>query len=220
MTIRFGDNSWILILVTFLELLFLFIPPYIASKIEHNTLKEQLIILGFHKSQELKLEKMLKIISGIGLSILFLVFAVYMSFFFTYISRLIFGLEFVELAQQGSISTGPVNPDMLQLVIIIFQQIFIIGICEEAFFRSFLIKKLRNKFGYITCILISSIFFAIYHVPPFIVPFTTIVTYFGYYFTFGVLLSLIFIFYKESLLPAIISHGFFNIIIIILPFLN
>ncbi len=220
MICQFGDSPWILISITFFELVFLIIPPFIASKVEHNTLKEQLIDLGFSKSNDSVLEKVLKIISGFGLSIIFVVLANYLHFFFTYISELIYGIDYVDTAQEGIISTSPINPNFLQLVIIIFQQILIIGLCEEAFFRSFLIRKLNNKFRYSFCIIISSLLFAFYHVPPFIVPWSTIITYFGYYFTFGVILSIIFLFYKKSLLPVIISHGFFNSFLIMISFFN
>lgn len=220
MTIQIGENPWILISLTFLEILFIIIPPYIASKIEKTKFKDQLIIIGFHKLRSLKSEKILEIVSGIGLGVLFWVLAPYLNHFFYFLSQKLFGNEFVQQAEQGTISTLPINPSYIQLTIAIIQQIFIISICEEAFFRSFLIKKLRNKFKNFSCILLSSLCFALYHVPPFLVPSNTLITYFGYYYTFGVLLSLIFIFYKDSLLPAIITHGFFNIIIIIFNIVN
>ncbi len=216
MVIQLGQNNWILISLSFLEILFIIIPPFIASKIEKNKIKDQLIDIGFHRLRKPLSIKFYEIYSGVIFSILFYAIGAYILFFFFNLSTTLFGQEFVETGQGGAISTSPIEPNYLQLTIIIIQHVIIISICEEAFFRSFLIKKLKNKFKIYACILISSLCFAIYHVPPFLVPLETTVTYFGYYFTFGVMLSCIFVLYKESLLPGIIAHGFFNILIIIL----
>ncbi|MFX1502753.1 MAG: type II CAAX prenyl endopeptidase Rce1 family protein, partial [Promethearchaeota archaeon] len=92
----------------------------------------------------------------------------------------------------------------------------ITGPCEEAFFRGFLIKKLKVKLKLSYSIIFSSIIFTLYHIPPFLVPLTTIITYFGYYFAFGVLLSLVFVYFKYSLIPCSVAHSCFNILILLM----
>ncbi len=94
-------------------------------------------------------------------------------------------------------------------------QLTIVGVCEEAFFRGFILKKIDKEWKVVYALLISSVIFTLYHVPPFIVPITTIVTYFGYYFTFGVLLSLVYIYSDYSLIPGIIAHAMYNILLMI-----
>ena len=64
-------------------------------------------------------------------------------------------------------------------------------------------------------ILFSSLIFAFYHVPPFLVPLSTIFTFFGYYFTFGILLALVFMLFDFDLVPCIIAHSLFNILLLI-----
>ena len=141
-------------------------------------------------------------------------------FFRDIIIRNIFGSEFVEAGEAGVISTSPILPNNIQLMILIILQIIIVGPCEESFFRGFLIQKLKTKLKLAYSIIISSFFFALYHLPPFLVPVTTIITFFGYYFTFGLILSLIFIYFDFSLIPCSTAHSLFNILILIIWFLR
>ncbi|MHA2123195.1 MAG: CPBP family intramembrane glutamic endopeptidase, partial [Promethearchaeota archaeon] len=108
------------------------------------------------------------------------------------------------------------QPNITQLIIIIILQILVVGPCEEAFFRGFFIKKLKERTKSIYLVLISSTLFAFYHVPPFLVPLTTVVTFFGYFFIIGVSLSLIFYYFKYSLIPVSVAHSCFNILILLI----
>ncbi|MBD3195552.1 MAG: CPBP family intramembrane metalloprotease [Candidatus Lokiarchaeota archaeon] len=210
-------DPWILISITFLELLFLIIPTYIAKTIETNSLKEQFIDLGFTKSDDSIPNIGAKIILGFILGIFFFLIGGYILYFFTIVvvSNL-FGADFLVDAQKGAISTQPLQPNILQLFILIMQQIFIIAVCEEFFFRAFLIEKISYKLNVIHAMIISSLFFAIYHVPPFLVPLSTIITYFGYYFFFALLLGTLYIVLNQSLLSVIVAHSTFNILVILL----
>ncbi|MFX1504316.1 MAG: CPBP family intramembrane glutamic endopeptidase, partial [Promethearchaeota archaeon] len=182
-------------------------------KIEEKSFKDILREMGFKKNKDI----FLKVISGLSLGIIFFFFSNFIIIFFRdIIIRNLFGAEFVKQAQEGSISTAPIHPNYIQLIILILQQIIIIGPCEEAFFRVFLIKKFRTKMKLVYSILLSSIFFTIYHVPPFIVPLSTILTFFGYYFTFGLLLSFILVYFNFSIVPCSVAHSCFNILIILL----
>ena len=217
MVINLGKDPWILIALTFLEVLFILLPALIASKVEKKTFKEELIEMGFQKNKDPILLVFIKISTGIGIGILFFFLGGYLIFFFRiFITESLFGTTFVKQADEGAISTQPIEPDLIQLIIIIIIQILIIGICEEAFFRAFIIKKCNIKLNLANSIIISSVFFSLYHVPPFLVPFTTTITYFGYYFAFGILLSLIFIYFNYSIIPNSVAHSVFNILIIIL----
>ena len=138
-----------------------------------------------------------------------------LTFYIRFIIQNLFGAQVIEDGIGNAISTQPMNPNLIQFSLLITIQIVIIGPCEEAFFRGFVINKIKHKVKLIYSIIFSSFLFAIYHVPPFLVPLTTIITFFGYYFTLGILLSLVFVAFKGSLLPSSIAHSSFNILLLI-----
>ena len=216
MTIELGANPWILIGLMFAELLFIFIPAFIASKVEDTSFKDEMIFMGFKKNIDPILKVLTKLFAGILLGLIFFFISGYIAFFFrNIIIENIFGSGFIKKGQEGSITTEPIKPSLIQIIIIIILQFIIVALCEEAFFRGFVIKKIEKRVNYFYATLISSICFAIYHTPPFIVPITTIIVYFGYFFTFGILLSITFKVFKYSLIPCIIAHGLFNTLILI-----
>jgi len=213
MAIELGENPWILIGLTFFEFLFIIIPALISSKLEKKPFKDIIKEMGFQKNSDI----IIKIISGISFGVIFFFFGNYIILFFRdIVIRNIFGNEFVETGKAGVISTSPFQPNNIQLIILIILQVIIIGPCEESFFRGFLIKKLNLKLKLANSIIISSIIFTIYHVPPILVPLTTIITFFGYFFTFGLILSLIYIYFDFSLIPCSIAHSIFNILILLI----
>jgi len=216
MVIKLGANPWILIGLMFLELLFILIPALIASKVENTSIKDEIIFMGFQKNEDSIQKNIIKILVGVSLGFIFFLIGGYVIFFFkNIVVENLFGSRFVKKAEERSISTTPIEPNPLQIIIIITLHIVLVGICEEAFFRGFMIKKCEKKVKKGFAILLSSVCFALYHTPPFLVPITTIITYFGYYFTFGVLLSIIFKIFNNSLIPCAIAHGLFNALIII-----
>jgi len=210
---QIGENPWILIGLIFLEIFFIILPALISSKLEKKSFKDVIREMGFQKNEDI----FLKIISGFSFGILFFFLSDFIIIFFRdIIIGSIFGAGFIKLAQEGIINTTPIQPNFIQLAIIIVLQLIIIGPCEEAFFRGFLIKKLNVKLKLTYSIIISSIFFTLYHVPPFLVPLTTILTFSGYYFTFGLLLSLIFFYFNYSIIPCCVAHSCFNILLLVI----
>ena len=212
MTMQLGEKPWILIGLIFLEILFVIIPAYISSKIEKKSFKKLLFEMGFQKNDDI----LIKIIAGLSIGVIFFSFGNFILIFFRHIViENLFGTKFIAEGQEGVISTLPIQPNMGQIIILVILQIIIIGPCEEAFFRGFIIKKLNVKMKIAYSVIISSIFFSLYHVPPFLVPLTTTITYFGYYFAFGVLLASIFIFFEYSLIPCSISHSCLNVLLLL-----
>ncbi|MGQ4873233.1 MAG: CPBP family glutamic-type intramembrane protease [Promethearchaeia archaeon] len=180
-----GENPWILIGFMFLELLFIIIPVKISTIVEKKRFLDILKEIGFKYKNEHYLKKILKIFAGISLGFFFYFIGGYIIFFFrNIIIENIFGTTFIKTGEKGAIETSPVKPNIIQLVIIIILEFLLVAICEEAFFRGFLLTKLANKIKKYYATIISSIFFAIYHVPPFLVPIATIITFFGYFFFF------------------------------------
>ena len=213
MSIQLGESSWILIGIMFLEVLFIILPALIFSRLKKQSFTDELREMGFRKNEDV----LIKIISGLSFGILFFFFGNYILILFRdLIIRNIFGANFVEYALEGAISTAPLQLNLIQLIIIIILQIGLIGPCEEAFFRGFLIKKFNVKLKQIYSVIISSIFFTFFHVPPFLVPISTILTFFGYYFTLGLLLSFIFIYFNYSIIPCSIAHSCFNVLLMVL----
>ena len=216
MAINLGIDPNILILISFTEILFVLVPCLIAAKIEKTPFIVEVKELGFNvKNSKLK-NIILKICAGMVIGVFFFFISDFLlTFYMRFIIQNLFGAQFIEEGIGNAISTSPVNPNFIQLSLLIAIQIIIIGPCEEAFFRGFVIKKSKNKVKLIYSIILSSFLFTIYHVPPFLVPFTTIITFFGYYFTFGILLSLVFVAFKCSLLPSSIAHSSLNILLLI-----
>ena len=215
MATNLGANPWILIGLIFLEILFIIVPALIATKVERNSFKNQLNEMGFHKNDDPLPRILIKISAGIGIGIVFFLIGGYIIAFFYSLIQASLGSDFVSSGTEGAISTAPVEPNIIQVIILIVLQVAIVGVCEEAFFRGFILKKFDKEWKMVYALLISSIIFAFYHVPPFLVPITTIVTYFGYYFTFGVMLSLVYVYSDYSLIPGIIAHALFNILLLI-----
>jgi membrane protease YdiL (CAAX protease family) len=216
MSIDLGKDPILLISLSLLEILLILIPGLIASKIEKKTLVDELNEMGFQTKPTTLSRMLLKISSGLILGIVFFLLSDFIIFFFlNFIILNVFGAQFLEEGINNAISTTPVNPSLLQLIIILAIQIAVVAPCEEGFFRGFLIKKARKKMKLVYSILLSSLIFTFYHVPPFLVPLSTIITFFGYYFSFGILLSLTFVLFKNSLLPSSIAHFTLNILIIL-----
>ncbi len=216
MAINLGRDPSLLIAITFFEIFLILIPALIASKIEKRPIIEEFKEMGFQKKPNSLKNFTLKIFLGLLIGTLFFFFSSFLYFFTNFIVQTLFGTQFVEQGVENAITTEPFNPTITQMIIIITIQIIIVGPCEEGFFRGFIIKKSQKKMKLIYSVILSTFIFTIYHVPPFLVPVSTIITFFGYFFTLGTLLALTFIFFKNSLLPSSIAHSMFNILILIL----
>jgi membrane protease YdiL (CAAX protease family) len=217
MAINLGKDPNILILISFAEILFIIVPSFIAAKIEKIPFIVEVKDFGFNvKNPKLK-NIILKIFAGILIGIFFFFISdLLLPFYIRFVIQNLFGRQFIEEGVENAITTAPFNPTITQLIIIITIQIIIVGPCEEGFFRGFIIKRSQKKMKLIYSVVLSTFIFALYHVPPFLVPVSTIITFFGYFFTLGTLLALTFVFFKNSLLPGSIAHSMFNILILIL----
>jgi len=217
MVFNLGKDPSLLIVITFFEIFLILIPALIASKIEKRPIIEEFKEMGF-LTKTISLKNLaLKIFLGLLIGTLLFFFSSFMLCFFTnFIVPILFGTQFVEQGLENAITTEPFNPTITQLIILITIQIIIVGPCEEGFFRGFIIKKSQKKMKLIYSVILSTFIFTIYHVPPFLVPVSTIITFFGYFFALGTSLALTFIFFKNSLLPSSIAHSIFNILILIL----
>ena len=217
MTINLGTNFLLLIILSLMEILFIIIPALISSKIRKITFFMELSEMGFLRGLRTYKQLILKVISGLTIgALLFLISPYLLSLITNSVLIPLFGVEFVQNGIENAISTQPVNPSLIELSILIIIQITIIGPCEEAFFRGFLISKFNKKVKLKYAILFSSLIFTFYHTPFFLVPISTIILFFPYYFVIGLILALVFVYFKYSLLPCIVAHSIFNIFILLL----
>ncbi len=215
MSINLGATPLILILFITLEILLIIIPNLIASYMEKKSFKEELVDMGFSLSNYNIKRIILLISQGVLIGVIFYLIGGWILIFFVdIVIKNVLGTGYVENAIQNAINVDPINPQIIELVIIIVLQILIVGPCEEGFFRGFILKKIKNKSNYFLALTISSFCFTIYHIPPFLVPLSTIITFFGYYFTFGLLFGGLYRINKDSLLPCIIAHSLFNILVL------
>ncbi len=216
MSINLGANPIILIFFMSLEILLLIIPSLIAAYVEKKSFKQELVDMGFDISN-LNIKRVLYLIfQGFLIGVFFYFIGGWIFVFFVdFIVKNVLDPVFVENAINNAINVEPQNPQSIELIIIIVLQVFIIGPCEEGFFRGFILKKINMKLNYPLALIISSLCFTIYHVPPILVPISTIITFFGYYFTFGMLFGVLYRINNESLLPNMIAHSLFNILVLI-----
>ena len=210
-----GSNNLILILITFLELLLLVIPIIFVYIFKKQSLFSQLKSIGFDRSKYNSKRVLICIFEGTLIAILFSLIASWLIYSSIIVVSYIFGDAFVQNAINNAIYVEPTRATPVELTIFVILQFMIVAPCEEGFFRGFLFKKLNNKLNFSVSLLLSSTIFAFYHIPPCIVPFSTITFYFGYFFTFGILLSLLYSLNRGLLLPCIIAHAIFNTIVLI-----
>ncbi|TFG05239.1 MAG: CPBP family intramembrane metalloprotease [Promethearchaeota archaeon] len=216
MTINLGSDPWILICLMPLEILLVVIPALISSKIEKTSFAHEIHQMGLNTLFNSFFMQLKKIIAGLVFGCLLFLISGYLFFFFKHvIIENLLGKAFIVIAEENAIKSEPIRPSPLQLILILLFYLLLVSICEEAFFRGFIIKKLESKLNTRNSILFSSLCFSLYHVPPFFVPFQTMLTFLGYYFTLGILISLIFKLFKNSLLPCIVCHGVFNVLILL-----
>lgn len=217
LALNLAENIVFLVIITLLEVFLIFIPALISAKIENKSIIEEIKEMGFQGIQKRPMEFIIN--SFLGLLIGFLLYLLN-TFILIPLSQVIIintlGIDFFENAVNNTINTQPYNPSLIELLILILLQIIIVGPCEEGFFRGFLITKTQNRMKLFYSMLVSSLIFTIYHIPPFLVPITTIITFFGYFFFTGLILASTFIVFKNSIIPCSIAHSFFNILIILI----
>jgi len=208
------------------ELIFIAI-PMIVFKIQKKDLKYEFrhrIIPDemLHRKGWLRLAD---IIFGILFGVFFYFFGGLLSSTIRKVIILIMGEDFYNTASEGSVNTTPPPPPpdpliIWTLIIVGVIVIFVIvAFAEEFCFRGVLLKEFNHKnkvFG----VILSSFLFMLFHLMPGIVPWSTFLTFWLYYFSFGVLLSLITIFQKGDLIVAIFAHGTFNSIIWIVRYVG
>jgi len=121
--------------------------------------------------------------------------------------------RFLELFDYKEIPSNIPNSSFIisDQSLFVLKVIILIPILEEVFFRGVLLHLLKNKIkSNIIGVLISSILFALIHITPVSIKYTTIIT----AFTFGIVASIIYL--KYGLLYAIALHMIHNLLWLII----
>ena len=132
------------------------------------------------------------------------------------LGAIILGLAFAGILDLEALIGTPISVNWYGIASFPFQ-LLCVGISEELLFRGYLYTKLRSNLGYIRSILISSIFFGLFHVawyidphsPWFISDWSQMAFHVGYTFIFGICMCIIYE-RTRSLVCPIIIHGLFN----------
>ncbi|NVM01254.1 MAG: CPBP family intramembrane metalloprotease [Candidatus Helarchaeota archaeon] len=133
------------------------------------------------------------------------------------IGIIVLGLSLIGMIDLNLLFGTPVSINLYGLASFPFQLICV-GVSEELLFRGYFYTKLRStNLGYIRSILVSSIFFGLFHVcwyispqsPWFISDFEQMVYHVGFTFIFGVMMCIIFE-RTRSLVAPLIIHGLGN----------
>ena len=128
-----------------------------------------------------------------------------------------FGPEFYGQAAAGSVNVTPPSLSSFELLLSIVIMFVVVALCEEYCFRGVILKEINKKKKALGLIL-SSALFMLYHVFPGVVPIQTFVTFWLYYFIFGLILGIIVLVQRGDLLSSIVAHGTFNAILFYLQF--
>jgi membrane protease YdiL (CAAX protease family) len=214
----FSDQFWIFLGLSGLEFIFL-VGPAIYFKIARKENPFTSLIARSFPRKRSSLSRLGDVGAGVGVGIFLSLFAYGLLFATFYAVVGIFGDNFYNTANSGSIDVSPEQVSIGEAIGLILINFVIIGVCEEYFFRGVLfveLKKVVNNWSYI----INGIAFSLYHIFPGIVPIQTTVTYFPYYFILGIFLCVLLDSQNNDLLSNIIAHGMFNSIPIILSFTN
>ncbi len=214
------------LLFSMAEIIFILI-PMIVFRIQKKDLKYEFrhrIVPNEMLERKLIL-RLVDVGAGVLVGILFYFFGGYLALTIKAVVVENQGEEYHQTASEGSVNTTPPPPDSPNTILIwiliiigVVVMFVFVSLSEEFCFRG----VLQKEFGHISPILgilLSSFFFMLYHVFPGIVPWATFLTFWLYYFSFGLLLATITYFRKGDLVISIIAHGSFNSILWIRLFL-
>ncbi|WP_457557637.1 CPBP family intramembrane glutamic endopeptidase [Candidatus Harpocratesius sp.] len=219
MGLDLAQNVFSFFIFCIIELLFILI-PMLVFKFQKKDLKYEFrhrIIPNerLHRSWKLRVAD---ILSGVTLGVLFYYIGSFMAKTIRKIIIQLKGEDFYHTATSGAVNTTPPppppNPLLIWAIIVVGVVLMYITVAlsEEFCYRGVILKEIGHKSKFWALILSSAIFM-IYHVFPGIVPWATFLTFWSYYFIFGLLLGGVTLFQKGDLIISIIAHGTFNSIL-------
>ncbi|MFW9785579.1 MAG: type II CAAX prenyl endopeptidase Rce1 family protein [Candidatus Heimdallarchaeota archaeon] len=222
--IEFATNPYFISISLIFELILIFIPLlYVGKYIENPTLKNRLILLGFTtRGYDWK-----KIIKEILIGLTFAIVAIGVVIGLSVAIELLLRLFGVIIIDSGEPASLVIPSDIPSLVFFSLIMILVIGTSEEILFRGFMQKGLVRRLGSKVGILITALIFSMIHVVTiFLVPFDSIffivinfILLFVPYFAISLLLGLIYHWRRENLIAVMITHGFYDVLTILMAYL-
>ncbi|MFX0035125.1 MAG: CPBP family intramembrane glutamic endopeptidase [Candidatus Hermodarchaeota archaeon] len=219
------SNSYFIILSTLFELIFMIIPLfYVGKYLQNPTIKNRFTLLGFTFKNFDKKQKFKEILIGLGFAVIgfFLVFTV--SLIIESFLEYILGIEIV--SEFDSVENYIIPSDILGLLVFSLVMIFVVGTSEEILFRGFMQKGLVRNLGKRWGLIITAFIFSIIHLLGLFLMFEStldlIVSFllsFFPFFSISLLLGFLYQWRGENLIAVIITHGFYNTITILIPFI-
>ncbi|MHA1753741.1 MAG: lysostaphin resistance A-like protein [Candidatus Helarchaeota archaeon] len=149
------------------------------------------------------------ILVSISIAISMIIIAPYIIYLSEILFLIVFGEELLQQAQENLNEFITIIQNPLDVFLIIIMCFFVIALSEELFFRGFLQDSIKSSKKWRT--ILSAIFFSLYHL---ITSFNlySVIYMFGYYFIWGIILSLEFYFCRKQLIFPILTHGLFDLI--------
>ena len=218
MGIDLAPSSTFFFLTSLGELLFIFI-PLLVFYFQKKNVKEEFWTRIIPTPQSTGW-RLMDILGGILFGIGFLYLGSFIYYWNRQLIIAIKGEEYFAEAAEGGVNTVPPTLAQWELILAIIVMFVIVALSEEYCFRGVLMREIKigDRYPSAPGILLSSFLFGIYHVFPGIVPIQTFFSFFLYYFSFGMMLSLIVRIRRGDLIMAIIAHGTFNSILWYLRF--
>jgi len=209
------------------ELIFLFLPLlYVRKYLQNPTLKNRLILLGFTTRGYDKRRIFKEIIIGLGFAVIGVLVVTLVSFIIEAILTLVFGITFLQ--DSTGLSGVLIPSDLLSLIVFSAVIILVIGTSEEILFRGFMQKGLVRSLGDRWGIIVTAFIFSLIHLlgifpialesPLFFI--ISFLLSFTPYFAISLILGWLYHWRNENLLAVIITHGVYDVLIIVITYVT
>ncbi|MFX1327790.1 MAG: CPBP family intramembrane glutamic endopeptidase [Promethearchaeota archaeon] len=219
------SNSYFIILSTLFELIFMIIPLfYVGKYLQNPTIKNRLTLLGFTLKPFDKKQKFKEILIGLGFAVIGYYLVFFLSIIIEFLLEFILGIEII--SEMDSAESYLIPSDILGLILFSIVMILVVGTSEEILFRGFMQKGLVRNLGNRWGLIITAFIFSIIHLLGLFLmwesPMTLLISFlllFIPFFSISLLLGFLYQWRGENLIAVIITHGVYNTITILVPFI-
>ncbi|MHA1985195.1 MAG: CPBP family glutamic-type intramembrane protease [Promethearchaeota archaeon] len=221
-----ATSSYFISFLSIFELIFLVLPlTYVGRYLQNPTFKNRLILLGFTTRGFDKRRISKEILIGLGFALIGVSAVILVSFSIEAILELFFGIIVV---QDSTGLTGIIiPPDLTSVIVFSVILLLVIGTSEEVLFRGFMQKGLVRTLGDKWGIIFTALIFSLIHllglflialeslylfIISFLISFTP-------YFVISLILGWLYHWRNENLIAVMITHGVYDVLIIVITFL-
>ncbi|MHA2281764.1 MAG: CPBP family glutamic-type intramembrane protease [Promethearchaeota archaeon] len=221
------NNSYLTSISSLFSFIFIIVPVfYVRKYLKNPTLKNRLILLGFTTRGFDKKRIFKEVLIGLGFALI----GVFIVIGTTVLIELILELALnINITHDNTGLTGEIiPPDLPSLIVFSVIVILAVGTSEEILFRGFMQKGLVRSLGERWGILVTALIFSMIHLVGIFLsffelqPFVFIVLFilsFTPYFAISLVLGLLYHWRKENLIAVVITHGVYDVLVIVISFL-